>query len=85
MKIFYDGYEIQKYRRLIDFFCQHVAAYNRQRENQMKTANNYHKLLYQKYQKKNRVLSRRLTTDTKSQSCFKILNHVSKRHDHFEK
>ena len=62
MKILYDDYEIQKYCHLINFFCQRVVTYNRQRENQMKTVNDqiiffdYHKFLYQKFQKKNRVL-----------------------------
>ena len=62
MKVFYDDYEIQKYCHLIDSFCQRVATYNHQRENQIKTVNNqiilfdYHKFLYQKSQKKNRVL-----------------------------
>ena len=62
IKIFYDGYEIQKYCHLIDFFCQRVVIYNHQRENQMKIVNNqivlfdYHKFLYQKSQEKNCVL-----------------------------
>ena len=62
MKIFYDDYEIQKYRHLIDFFCQRVVIYNHQRENQIKIMNDqiiffdYHKFLYQEFQKKNRVL-----------------------------
>ena len=62
MKILYDDYEIQKYHHLTDFFCQRVAVYNHQCENQMRIVNNqivffdYHKFLYQKSQKKNRVL-----------------------------
>ena len=76
MKILYDGYEVQKYRHLIDFFCQRVAAYNHQRENQMKITNdqivffNYHKLLYQKSQKKNCVLWEILIVLTHNVSFF---------------
>ena len=40
MKIFYDGYEIQKYCHSIDFFCWHVVIYNHQHENQIKITNN---------------------------------------------
>ena len=76
MKIFYDDYEIQKYCHLIDFFCQRVAAYNRQRENQMKIVNDqivffdYHKFLYQKFQKKNRVLRKILIVLTYNMNFF---------------
>ena len=40
MKIFYDNNKIQKYRRLIDFFCWRVVAYHHQRKNWMKIVNN---------------------------------------------
>ena len=76
MKVFYDGYEIQKYCHLIDFFCQRVAAYNCQRENQMKTVSDqivffdYHKFLYQEFQKKNRVLREILIVLTHNVSFF---------------
>ena len=62
MEVLYDGYETQEYRRLADSFCRRVAAYNRQRKDRMRTAgdqivlSDYHKLLYQKSQKRNRVL-----------------------------
>ena len=58
MKKFYNDYEIQNYCCLIDFICQRVAAYNCQRENQIKTMNDqiilfdYYKFLYQKFKKK---------------------------------
>ena len=61
---------------MINFFCQRVVAYNRQRENQMKTINDqivlfdYHKFLYQKSQKKNRVLREILIVLTYDVSFF---------------
>ena len=76
MKVFYDGYEIQKYRRLVDSFCQRIAAYNCQRENQMKTMGNqivffdYYKFLYQKSQERNRVLRKILIVLTHDVSFF---------------
>ena len=76
MKVFYDGYEIQKYCHLADSFCERVAAYNRQRENQMRTVNDqivlsdYHKFLYQESQERNRVLRGILAVLTQGMSFF---------------
>ena len=61
---------------MIDFFCQRVVTYNRQRENQIKIMNDqivffdYQKLLYQKSQKKNRVLRKILIVLTDDVNFF---------------
>ena len=76
MGVPYDGYEAQKYRRLADSFCRRVAAYNRQREDRMRTAGDqivlpdYHKLLYQESQERNRVLREILAVLTHGVSFF---------------